>query len=133
MGMKISGLDAVIGQMDLRSKEVQGKCQSAVKAAGRLLQAALKERLRGQNVSGRATGELADSIKVDPVKASPGGGWYTKVHPDGYDSKGQPLPLIGNVLEHGRASGAGCYPWMQPTVDREEANIREAMKETFEK
>lgn len=130
--MQISGLDGLIAQLDLRSREVQGKCQGAVKAAGQLLQAALRERLRGQNVSGRATGELADSIKVDPVKPSPGGGWYTKVHPDGYDSKGQPLPLIGNVLEHGRANGRGCYPWMQPTVDLEEKNIQETLKKAVE-
>ena len=53
------------------------------------------------------------------------------MHPDGYDANGQAFDKIANVLEYGRASGKGRYPWRQPTVDRETANVQAVIAETF--
>ena len=72
-----------------------------------------------------------DGRRSAPEGSDASRGYFTKVHPDGYDSAGQPLPLIANVLEYGRASGEGQYPWQQPTVERETALVDAIMAQTF--
>lgn len=131
--MKISGAEALISKMAKAGDPalLERKCKKAVMAGARHLKEAFREHLAGQNVSGRSTHELENSFRIDPVKYDASRGYFTKVHPDGYDSAGQPLPLIANVLEYGRASGEGQYPWQQPTVERETALVDAIMAQTF--
>ena len=133
MAMKIVGLDAALEQAAKAADpgRLDAKCKKAVKAGAETIREAFRQHLAGQNVSGRSSHQLENSFKVDPVKYDAGSGYYTKVHPDGYDSNGQPFDKIANVLEYGRASGKGRYPWRQPTVDRETANVQAVIADTF--
>lgn len=128
MGMKIKGLDSAMLLYAKAGPAMEDKAKKALQGGAKRLKAAFQERLSQQNVSGRSKHELEKSLKIDPVKYDPGRGYYTKVHPDGVDSSGQPLPLIANVLEYGRSGGKGCYPWMQPTVEAEKDAIREEIR-----
>lgn len=133
MGMNISGAEALISKISKAGDPatIDRKCKKAVNAGARYIMGAFRSHLSGQNVSGRSTHQLENSFKVDSVKYDPSKGYYAKVHPDGYDTNGQPLDLIANVLEYGRASGKGCYPWQAPTVEREKAMVNSIMSETF--
>ncbi|MCR4622107.1 MAG: hypothetical protein K5663_08505 [Clostridiales bacterium] len=135
MAMKIAGFDDAARQLSRLADggAIERKCKKAVKAGAETIRAAFREALASQNVSGRSKHQLENSFKIDTVKYDPARGYYTKVYPDGYDDRGEPFAVIANVLEYGRASGKGCYPWQQPTVDRESGNVTAVMAETFEK
>lgn len=132
MGMKVSGLDACMLKLGRYSGELDEAAKKALKAGGKMLREAYEKRLHEQNVSGQSKHELEKSIKVSPPKFDVANGWHVKVYPDGYDSKGEPFPLIANVLEYGRGSKArGMYPWMAPTNELIGGEIVERMKGKF--
>lgn len=58
------------------------------------------------SVSSDATGDLAKGLGINKMSAQ-NGNVYTSVGFDGYDRKGQPLPVIAAVLESGRSDQPG--------------------------
>ena len=131
--INISSIESTIRR---KAGKLDDRCKASVAAGAKVLRDALRERLEEQNVSGRATGGLARSIKADAPDITAADGCYSDVHPDGTDEHGTRYAEIGGVLEYGRISGSrrvAHYPWMAPTVELERANVTAAIRTEFEK
>jgi len=82
-------------------------------------------------VSADATGELAASLGVTPMKQDSDGNWNVKIGFDGYDKSGVPNQLKARVLESG-SSKQPKRPFVRPAVNSTKAKALDEMKKTID-
>ena len=109
-------------------------------AAGDVILEEMKKRLRGaiDNVDGRSTGELVDSLGVAPVKVDRSGDYNTKVGFREPRSDGRVDALIANVIEHGirleyGSSKRAAKPFLKPTRQAARRPAIDAARRVFER
>jgi hypothetical protein len=86
-----------LSRLGVKSQEI-GK--RAIYAAANIVTDKIRSNLESV-VSSEATGELADSLGITPIKPDQNGDLNTKIGFDGYDSRGIPNQLKARVLESG--------------------------------
>lgn len=89
----------------VNTSKVTGLMKRAVYDAAGLTADNIRSSLNA-SVSSEATGELARGLNINKISAR-NGNVYTSVGFDGYDKKGEPLPVIAAVLESGRSDQPG--------------------------
>lgn len=99
------GFDELALQLEGLGKRTIPLMKRAVFASAGVLADNVRTSLNA-NVSDEATGDLARGININRIGAKDGN-VYTSVGFDGYDRKGQPLPVIAAVLESGRKDQPG--------------------------
>ena len=107
MSVKVykKGFDELALQLEGYGKRVTPLMKRAVYASAGVVADNVRSSLNA-NVSDEATGDLARGININRIGAKDGN-VYTSVGFDGYDRKGQPLPVIAAVLESGRKDQPG--------------------------
>ena len=108
-------------------------------AMGEVILPEMKKRLQGviDNVDGRSTGELADSLGVAPVKVDHDGNYNTKVGFREPRRDGKVNALIANVIEHGLkleygSSKRAAKPFLKPTRQAARRPAIDAARRVFE-
>lgn len=131
MPFEVKGVEATIAKFQRAAATSEAAVKSAVKAGGKVIAEALKEKAPVN------TGALRDSIKPSAVKYNAADGYSCEVKPVGnHPDTGEPLAKIGNVLECGRSYGDKQKPglgWFYPTVRANEVKVLEAMQREIDK
>ena len=131
MPFEVKGVEATIAKFQRAAAISEAAVKSAVKAGGKVIAEALKEKAPVN------TGALRDSIKPGTVKYNAADGYSCEVKPVGnHPDTGEPLAKIGNVLEYGRSYGDKQKPglgWFHPTVRANEGKALEAMQREIDK
>ena len=130
--VSVDGLDGQLAQFEALARSSEEACKAAVKAGGKVLEAALIKAAPVLKKAHRGVtpGALRDSIKAGTPKAGGAGdGVYCEVKPEGSDH-GQSLAKIGNILEYGR-TGMDAQPWFYSTILENEAAIQGTMAAEF--
>jgi hypothetical protein len=119
-GVDFNGIDAQLQRMSRLGMNIEPAAKKGVKAGAQVIVAALKE------AAPRKTGGLAESVKAQTPKAAEGGGFSSKILPDGESPSGEPYAKIGNILEYGWSDGSRHYPWFYGTVAAAEGDAKAA-------
>ena len=131
MPFEVKGVEATIAKFQRAAAASETAVKSAVKAGGKVVAEALKEK------APVATGALRDSIKPSSVKYSAADGYYCEVKPVGnHPQTGEPLAKIGNILEYGRSYGNTQkvgLGWFHPTVRASEEKAMDPMQRELDR
>ena len=131
MPFEVKGVEATIAKFQRAAAISEAAVKSAVKAGGKVIAEALKEKAPVN------TGALRDSIKPGTVKYSAADGYSCEVKPVGnHPDTGEPLAKIGNILEYGRSYGRtqkAPLGWFHPTVQAADGEALEAMQKELDK
>ncbi len=121
-----TGLNEIIRRFEAQKALLPKTVDKALKQGGEVM----KEYMQAELAPHKDTGDLQDSLKVSAVKTD-GGTKRVDIQPDGYDSKGVPNPIKGNVLEHGRPGHQPATPWAAPAAIRAEGAVVSAMEQVI--
>jgi len=109
--------------------------KKAIYEAAGIVADQIKKNLEGV-LSDEATGELAASFGITPIKRDSDGNWNAKIGFDGYDSRDVPNQLKARVLESG-SSRQKKRPFVRPalraTKKRAIAKMAEVIDEEIKK
>ena len=121
-----TGLNEIIRRFEAQKTLLPQTVDRALKKGGEVM----KEYMQAELAPHKDTGDLQDSLKVSAVKTD-GGAKRVDIQPDGYDSKGVPNPIKGNVLEHGRPGHQPASPWAAPAAIRAEEAVVSTMEQVI--
>ena len=102
------GIDALIRNLENRSKMVEKNGRKAVKAAGAVLEAATKQTapVRAGDGHGHEL-HVRDAIKAHAVRGNAVDGFTCEVYPSGNRDDGQRFQTVAFVLEYGTSQKPG--------------------------
>lgn len=100
--VSFKGWDQLEGTLENIADKTEGICKKMVYSGAGTIADAVRGSLRSV-VSDNATGKLANSLDIRPIKANSRAKVFTTVTFDGYDDNGTPFALEAAVLESGRS------------------------------
>lgn len=102
-----------LSQLSIDSDRV---AKQAIYAGAKIVADEIKRSLEGV-LSPEATGDLADSFGITPIRQDRDGNWNAKLGFDGYDRDGVPNQLKARALESG-TSKQPKRPFVRPAVNK---------------
>ena len=129
-GFELTGLSEFTAKLERVSVSVSAAAEAAVTAGGKILEEEIRNGVKLAADRGYATGELVESIKMQPAKKSAGGASVT-ISPRGSVKRGKGKAVRNSdkawYLEHGTARQA-AHPFMQKALNDARPKVMEAMQ-----
>lgn len=104
--VSFNGWDQLETTLEDIADKTEGICKKMVYSGAGTIADAVRGSLRSV-LSDNATGKLANSLDIRPIKADSRAKVFTTVTFDGYDTNGTPFAIEAAVLESGRSDQPG--------------------------
>lgn len=129
-GFELSGLSEFTAKLERVSVSVSAAAEAAVTAGGKILEEEIRKGVKQAADRGYATGELVESIQMQPAKRSTSGASVT-ISPRGSVKRGKGKSVRNSdkawYLEHGTARQA-AHPFMRKALNDAKPKVMEAMQ-----
>ena len=130
--LTVTGLEELQAKLSrLSGPQARQIMETAVRDGADIVADKVRSNLNGV-LSGKSTGQLADSLGITPVSTDSKGMVNVKVGFDGHDSKGTSNSLKATVLEYG-SRRQQARPFMTPAARATKARVKEKMTEVIER
>ena len=132
--MEFSGTQEVMDELFKESERLEQKARGMLEEAGKVVVEAWKQAITEAGhappgKSGRATGDLLNSIRADGVRKS-GDAYTSTVYPHGKDRKKQRMAEIAFVLHYGTSKMPGDH-FVDSAEEKAEAAVQAAMEKVW--
>lgn len=132
--MEFSGTQELMDELFRESERLERKAKEMLEEAGKVVVDAWKQAITEAGHappgrSGRATGDLLESVKADNVKKA-GDAYTSTIYPHGRDRKKQRMAEIAFVLHYGTSKMAGDH-FVDNAEEKAEAAVQAVMEQVW--
>lgn len=128
---EVNGIEGFEDKILKREAAATAAVPAMLKAGAAVLVEAQQTEIRSTFHSGRATGDLASSIKATSVKKKDST-QYVEVYPQGTNRRGERNATVGFVHQYGR-SNMPARPWFTSANEKAAGEVQEAMRQEWDK